>query len=162
MKRIEPGPGQESVWDYLRPPRLEPTPKHLHVIFNGQTVAETRRGLRVLETSQPPTYYFPPEDVRQELLTRTGYRTLCEWKGVAVYFTLQVQGKVSQNAAWSYPNPSAGFEPFRDYVAFYPSRVDACYVNGVLVSAQEGDYYGGWITPDVVGPFKGGPGTEGW
>lgn len=162
MKRIEPGPGQESVWDYPRPPGLEPTPKHLRVIFNGQTVAETRRGLRVLETSQPPAYYFPREDVRQELLTRSGYRTLCEWKGVAVYFTLQVQGKVSQNAAWSYPNPSAGFEALRDYVAFYPSRADTCSVDGKPVRAQEGDYYGGWITPDVVGPFKGGPGTEGW
>ena len=162
MKRIDPGPWQESVWDYPRPPGLEPTPKHLRVTFNGQTVGETRRGLRVLETSQPPAYYFPPEDVRRECLTRSGYRTLCEWKGVAVYFTLQVQGKVSQNAAWSYPNPSAGFEPLHDYVAFYPSRVDACYVNDVLVSAQEGDYYGGWITPDVVGPFKGRPGTEGW
>jgi uncharacterized protein (DUF427 family) len=150
------------VWDYPRPPRLEPTLKQLRVVFNGQTVAETRRGLRVLETSQPPAYYFPPEDVRQELLTRSGYRTLCEWKGVAVYFTLQVQGKVSQNAAWSYPNPSAGFEPLRDYVAFYPSRADTCYVDGELVQAQEGDYYGGWITPDVVGPFKGGPETEGW
>ena len=162
MKRIEPAPGQESVWDYPRPPRLEPTPKCLRVIFDGQTVAETLRGLRVLETSQPPAYYFPPEDVRQDVLRRSGYRTLCEWKGVAVYFTIQVQGKVSQNAAWSYPNPSAGFEPLRDYVAFYPSRVDTCYVDGQPVRAQEGDYYGGWITPDVVGPFKGGPGTERW
>lgn len=162
MKRVDPGPRQESVWDYPRPPGLEQTPKHLRVIFNGQTVAETRRGLRVLETSQPPTYYLPPEDVRQELLTRTGYRTLCEWKGVALYFSLQVQGKVSQNAAWTYPNPSAGYEALRDYIAFYPSRVDVCSVNDALVSAQEGDYYGGWITPDVVGPFKGGPGTEGW
>jgi len=162
MKRIEPAPGQESVWDYPRPPRLEPTPKCLRVIFDGQTVAETLRGLRVLETSQPPAYYFPPEDVRQDVLSRSGYRSLCEWKGVAVYFTIQVQGKVSQNAAWSYPNPSAGFEPLRDYVAFYPSRVDTCYVDGQPVRAQEGDYYGGWITPDVVGPFKGGPGTERW
>lgn len=162
MKRIEPGPGQESVWDYPRPPRLEPTPKRLRVIFNGQTVAESVRGLRVLETSQPPAYYFPPGDVRQDLLMRSGYRTLCEWKGVAVYFTLQVQSKVSQNAAWSYPNPSAGFELLRDYVAFYPSRMDTCYVDGQPVRAQEGDYYGGWITPDVVGPFKGGRGTEEW
>ncbi len=162
MKRIDPGPRQESVWNYPRPPGLEPTSKHLRVIFNGQTVAETRRGLRVLETSQPPTYYFPPKDVRQELLTRTGYRTLCEWKGVAVYFTLQLLGKVSQNAAWSYPNPSDGYQALREFVAFYPCRVDTCYVNDVLASAQEGDYYGGWITPDVVGPVKGGPGTEGW
>lgn len=150
------------MWDYPRPPCVEPTPKRLRVLFNGQTVAETQRCLRVLETSQPPTYYFPPEDVRQESLTRTGYRTLCEWKGVAVYFTLLVHGKVSQNAAWSYPNPSAGYEAIRDYVAFYPARVEACYVDDVLVHAQEGSYYGGWITPDVVGPFKGEPGTEGW
>jgi len=162
MKRIEPGLGQESVWDYPRPPRAEHTHKHLRVVFDGQMVAETWRGLRVLETSQAPAYYFPPEDVRLELLTRTGYRTLCEWKGVAVYFTLRVQGKVSQNAAWSYPNPSAGYEAIREYVAFYPARVEACYVDDVLVRAQEGDFYGGWITPDVVGPFKGESGTEGW
>lgn len=162
IKRIEPGPGQESVWDYPRPPAIQPTSRHLRVVFNGRTVAETRRGLRVLETSQPPAYYVPPADVHLGLLIRSSHRTVCEWKGIAVYFTLQVHGKMSENVAWSYPDPTAGYQALRDYLAFYPSRVDACYVDGEPVKAQEGDYYGGWITSDVVGPFKGGLGTEGW
>ena len=162
VKRITPDPGQESAWDYPRPPAVEPTSKLVRVIFNGQTVAETRRALRVLETSHPPAYYIPPEDARLDLLSPTGQRTFCEFKGQAVYWTLTVGDRVSESAAWSYPDPAPGYETIKDYLAFYPSRVDACYVDDEQVRAQAGDFYGGWITSDVVGPFKGGPDTWGW
>ena len=163
-RRIEPGPGQESVWDYPRPPRVEGCGcgRRLRVVFNGCVVAETTRALRVLETSQPPAYYFPPEDVRlATFFTRTHHTTLCEWKGVARHYTIAVAGRTAENAAWFYPAPAPGYETIADHVAFYPARVDACYVDGERVRPQQGDFYGGWITRDVIGPFKGGPGTEG-
>jgi uncharacterized protein (DUF427 family) len=153
---------KESVWDYPRPPRVEPTSKHIRVVFNGVTIAETRRALRVLETSHPPTYYIPPEDVCMEFLIPSGRSTYCEFKGVAHYWTVRVGDREASNAAWSYPQPSRGYEALRDYLAFYASRVDACYVDGEMVTPQPGDFYGGWITSDVTGPFKGGPGTERW
>lgn len=162
MKRIEPGQGQESVWDYPRPPRVEPTPKHIRVIFNGQTIAETRRALRVLETSHPPTYYIPKEDIRTEFLTSSARRTFCEFKGTATYWTLRVGEQTSQDAAWSYPKPTPGYEALRDHITFYASRVESCFVEDERVQAQEGDFYGGWITSDIVGPFKGAPETLGW
>jgi uncharacterized protein (DUF427 family) len=162
MKRTEPGPGQESVWDYPRPPRVEPTPKLIRVVFNDVTVAETQRALRVLETSHPPVYYIPPEDVQRDLLTGTARRSLCEYKGQAVYWTLTVGDQVAENAAWSYPRPATGYEALANHLAFYPGQVDACYAGDERVQAQAGDFYGGWITSDIVGPFKGGPGTVGW
>lgn len=162
MKRVEPKAGQESVWDYPRPPRLEASNKHLKIIFNGEIIAETNRAFRVLETSHPPVYYFPPEDVRMEFLTTANGSSFCEWKGRAGYYDLQVGEKIVRNAAWFYPNPTESFKQIKDYLAFYPSKMDACYVNGELVQSQEGDFYGGWITSEIVGPFKGGAGTWGW
>jgi uncharacterized protein (DUF427 family) len=161
-RRIEPGPGQESVWDYPRPPRLEPSTRLVRVLFNGEVVAETRRALRVLETSHPPTYYIPPEDVRPRLLERSSRSSFCEWKGRARYLSLKVGDRRSPDAAWSYPDPSPAFAALRDHLAFYPSRVDECIVDGEVVRSQPGDFYGGWITAEVVGPFKGDPGTMGW
>lgn len=160
--RIEPGPGQESVWDYPRPPRVEPSRRRVRVVFNGEVVADTRRAQRVLETSHPPVYYVPPDDVRLGLLSPGKHRTYCEFKGEASYATLSVGGRTSRDAAWYYPRPAPGYEALRDHYAFYPSRVDACYVDDEQVTAQEGDFYGGWVTRDVVGPFKGAPGTWGW
>ncbi|MCS6842375.1 MAG: DUF427 domain-containing protein [Roseiflexaceae bacterium] len=162
VQRIPPGPGQESVWDYPRPPRVEPTSRRVRVVFGGVTIADTRRALRVLETSHPPTYYIPPEDVRMEYLTPTDKRSFCEFKGTAGYYTVQVGERRAENAAWFYARPSPGYEALTGYVAFYPGRMDACYVDEERVVAQEGDFYGGWITSDIVGPFKGGPGTWGW
>lgn len=162
MQRVPPGPGQESVWDYPRPPRVEPTSRRVRVVFGGVTIADTRRALRVLETSHPPTYYIPPDDIRMEYLTPTGKRSFCEFKGMAGYYTVQVGERRAANAAWFYAQPSSGYEAIAGYVAFYPSRMDACYVDDEQVVAQEGDFYGGWITSDIVGPFKGGPGTWGW
>ena len=161
-RRIEPGPGQESVWDYPRPPRLEPSAKHLQVIFDGVTIVDTRRAMRVLETSHPPVYYIPREDIRMEYLRPTPRGSVCEWKGSAVYFTVAVGDRQAQNAAWSYPDPTPAFAPIRDYVAFYPALMDACFVDGERVRPQPGGFYGGWITADVIGPFKGEPGTTFW
>jgi uncharacterized protein (DUF427 family) len=162
LKHIKPDPGQESVWDYPRPPRLEDSPKHIQVIFNGTLIADTRQAKRVLETSHPPVYYIPPEDIKMEYLVSTGQTTWCEWKGKAAYYTIRIGDKQVENAAWYYPRPSPSFESLTRYVAFYPSLMDACYVDGEQVQAQAGDFYGGWITSHIVGPFKGEPGTTWW
>jgi uncharacterized protein (DUF427 family) len=160
--RTEPGPGQESVWDYPRPPRVEPTTKRIRVRFNGEWIADTTRALRVLETSHPPVYYIPPEEIQMEFLTPTPRRTFCEYKGQASYYTVEANGQRADNAAWTYPNPAPGYKALRNHVAFYPSHMEACYVDDERVQAQAGDFYGGWITNDIVGPFKGGHGTMGW
>lgn len=159
---IKPGPGQESVWDYPRPPRLERSDKLVVVEFAGEVIAETRRALRILETSHPPTYYIPPEDIHREFLIAGELHTFCEFKGNASYWTLKVNERLSENAAWYYPRPTQRYAELKDHACFYPSRVDACYVDGERVQAQAGDFYGGWITEKIVGPFKGGPGTLGW
>lgn len=160
--RIAPGPGQESVWDYPRPPRLEETARHIRVVFGGLVIVDTRRALRVLETSHPPVYYLPPADVLLAHFVPAPGNSFCEWKGLAGYYTVEAGGKVADSAAWFYPDPSPAFAPLKDYVALYPGRMDFCTVDGERVSPQPGGFYGGWITSDVVGPFKGGPGTAGW
>lgn len=152
----------ESVWDYPRPPRVEPVSKKLVVIFAGLTIAETSRGLRVLETSHPPTYYFPPEDVAREYLKRTRRVSYCEYKGQATYWTVEAGGRKVEDAAWSYPEPPRVYQELRDYFAFYAEPMDACFVDGEAVIPQPGDFYGGWVTSGIQGPFKGGAGTEGW
>ena len=162
QRRIEPGPGQESVWDYPRPPRLEDSDKHIQVIFNSVTIADTHRARRVLETSHPPVYYIPPEDIKMEHFIPTSHNTYCEFKGDTSYYTIQVGEKTVLNGAWYYRHPTPGYEAMTNYIALYPGKMDACYVNGEKVQAQEGDFYGGWVTKDIVGPFKGGPGTWGW
>ncbi len=159
--RVEPGPDQESVWDYPRPPRLETTSRHLRVSFAGITIAESRRAYRVLETSQPPAYYLDPADVHVEHLVVSTQRTFCEWKGLATYFDVVVNGEVAPGAVWTYPDPTAGFTEIRDHLAFYAQLLN-CSVDGEAVVANEGTFYGGWITSDVVGPFKGGAGTAHW
>lgn len=162
MANPRPGPGQESVWDYPRPPRLERSTKHIVIEFDGQVIADTRAAFRVLETSHPPTFYLPPEHVRREVLVASERHTFCEFKGEASYYSLCSGERMSENAAWYYPRPTPAFALIRRYLAFYPSRVDACYVDGKRVRAQAGDFYGGWITAEIIGPFKGGPGTPGW
>lgn len=161
-KPVSPGPGQESVWDYPRPPRLEATGKHIQIIFNGQTIADTRRAIRVLETSHPPVYYIPPEDIRTEYLRPGQGGSFCEWKGQARYHTLEVGDRRAENVGWYYPTPTPGFDAIRNYVAFYAGPMDGCFVDGERARPQPGGFYGGWITDDVVGPFKGEPGTSGW
>jgi uncharacterized protein (DUF427 family) len=161
-KIVIPGTGQESVWDYPLPPRIELVSQRLRVEFGGVVLAETEQAYRVLETATPPTYYFPPDDVRTDYLQPSQHQTLCEWKGMARYWTVRVGDRVAQNACWSYPEPFEGYEAIADYVAFYPQKMDACYVGEQRVTAQPGTYYGGWVTPNIVGPFKGEPGTEDW
>lgn len=161
-KRIEPQPGQESVWDYPRPPRLESSTKTIQVIFNKIAIAESKNTYRVLETSHPPVYYIPPEDIQMEYCFKTEHQSYCEWKGIANYYTLKVGDRSEVNVGWFYPQPTLNFEPIRNYIAFYPSRMDACFVDGEKVQSQPGDFYGGWITKDIVGPFKGSVGTWGW
>jgi uncharacterized protein (DUF427 family) len=161
-RRIQPEPGQESVWDYPRPPALDATVKLVQVEFGGVMLAQTRRAQRVLETSHPPVYYIPPEDVRLDCCQPTARTSFCEWKGMAAYYDLVVGERHLEAAAWYYPDPTPQFEGIRDYIAFYPSRMDACYVDGEPVQSQPGDFYGGWITQDIVGPFKGDLGTWGW
>ena len=164
--RVEPGPGQESVWDYPRPPRVEPSAAHVVVTHGGQVVWDTRRALRVLETSHPPTYYLPRADVAPGVLRRTDGGSLCEFKGLATYWDVVVDGPdgtaTARRAGWEYLHPEAAYAVLAEHVALYPGRVDRVTVDGEEVRAQEGDFYGGWVTGAVVGPFKGAPGTWGW
>jgi uncharacterized protein (DUF427 family) len=161
-KRIEPGPGQESVWDYPRPPRLETTSKQIRIVLSGVTIADTTRAQRVLETSHPPVYYLPPDDVAREYLRPAQGASFCEWKGEANYYDIVVGDRVVARAAWTYHHPAPAFAAIIDYIAIYPGKMDECSVDGERVQAQPGDFYGGWITRDIVGPFKGDPGTWGW
>ena len=161
-QRIEPGPGQRSVWDFPRPPALEVVQAPLRVVFAGEVIAETTGGHRVCETSHAPAYYFPTADVRFDLLTAAPGASYCEWKGVAAYHDVVVGDRRAERAAWSYPEPTAAFAPLVDHVAFYAGPMDACFVGDDEVSPMDGDFYGGWITPELVGPFKGAPGTRHW
>jgi len=161
-KREALEPGQESVWDYPRPPRIEDCEKRIRVVFNGVVIADSCRTKRVLETSHPPVYYIPPDDIKMQYLTRGSHATVCEWKGRAAYHSAQVGARQAANCAWCYPNPTPAFEAIKDYVAFYPGLMDACFVDEEKVQAQPGDFYGGWVTHEIVGPFKGEPGTRGW
>ena len=159
---IPPKAGQESVWDYPRPPRLEADNRRIRVIFNGVTLTDSTRAMRVLETSHPPTFYIPPADIAMAHLSISPRRSYCEWKGGATYYTITAGNRKAIDAAWAYLEPTPAFQTMAGYVAFYPSRMDACYVGEELVQAQAGDFYGGWITSEIVGPFKGEPGTWGW
>ena len=149
-KRARPGPGQESVWDYPRPPKVEATPRRIQVFFGGEKIADTLRAVRVLETTHPPAYYLPREDVRMDCLVPAQGVTWCEWKGRAVYFDIAASGQNAPKAVWSYPDPSRGFEAIRDHIAFYPGKMEACLVDGERARPQTGGFYGGWITDDVV------------
>jgi uncharacterized protein (DUF427 family) len=131
-------------------------------VFNGELIADTTRAKRVLETSHPPTYYIPPEDVRQEFIRPGNGRSFCEWKGAANYVTLDVSGKHLENVGWYYASPTPAFAAIKNHLAFYPAPMDECTVDGERVTPQPGNFYGGWVTGDLVGPFKGEPGTMGW
>lgn len=156
-------PGQESVWDYPRPPRLEPCSELIEIVFAGVTIASTRGAFRVLETSHPPSYYLPPDSIMSGVLRPSATRpTLCEWKGLALYFSVVVDDEEARDCAWTYPRPTREFTAIADYVAVYPDAMDSCTVDGETVIPQPGGFYGGWVTSKVVGPFKGVPGSTGW
>jgi uncharacterized protein (DUF427 family) len=161
--RIEPGPGQESVWDYPRPPRIERVELALRVEHGARSIAHAPGGWRILETSHPPVYYLPPDAVAAGALRISERTSYCEFKGVARYWDIVDGGRVVvRDAGWSYPLPSPAYAALANHLAFYAGRVDACYVGDERVAPQAGDFYGGWITAAVVGPFKGGAGTWGW
>jgi uncharacterized protein (DUF427 family) len=155
-------PGQESVWAYPRPAIAEPTRRRLQIVHRGVVVADTTAGVRTLETSHPPTYYFPPGDVNPSVLRRNPHRSFCEWKGWAGYFDVDVAGEVMTGAAWSYPAPTPGFVILRDHIAFYAAPFEVCMVDGERVTPQPGGFYGGWVTSREAGPFKGVPGSRFW
>jgi len=159
--RVPPGPGQESVWDYPRPPRVEPVAERIRVVVDGVELASSTGALRVIETAGPPVYYLPPSDVRTDLLVPSKHTTFCEWKGTASYRTVVTPGRVVPNAAWTYLQPTPDFEAIRDHLAFYAWAVDEAWVGDELATPQPGHFYGGWVTSKVVGPFKGDP-TQGW
>jgi uncharacterized protein (DUF427 family) len=151
------------VWKYPRPPRIEHVTRHVRVVFGGIVIAESRRPARVLETSHPPVFYISPEDILLEHLAVSSTRSsFCEWKGNASYYDVIAGEKVARAAAWTYRSPTEAFSSIRDWVAFYPGRMDECTVDGEVVRAQAGGFYGGWITSEIEGPFKGEPGTQGW
>ena len=156
-----PGEGQESVWDYPRPPALVCDDREVVVALGGVEIARSRRAIRVLETASPPTYYLPPEDVRGEFFRRATGSSFCEWKGEATYWDVDVALAKEPGLAWSYDEPFSSGARLAGYFSFYPARAD-CLVNGEPVRAQAGGFYGGWITDEIVGPFKGEPGTGGW
>src|SRR4051812_13175784 len=160
--RTQPAPGQESVWDYPRPPALERVPARLRVVLDGVTIADTVAGVRVLETSHPPNYYFPNDDILAGALLLDPGSSFCEWKGAAHYFAVQGDGPVVHRAAWSYADPSPSYRALAGMVAFYPALMDECTVDGERARPQAGGFYGGWITDAIVGPFKGEPGSQFW
>ena len=155
------GPGQESVWAYPRPAVAEPSAHHLRIEHRGVLVADTRAAVRTLETSHPPSWYVPPGDVTSGLLHPSERRSFCEWKGHARYWHLEVAGVLLRDVAWSYPDPTTPFAALRDHLAFYAGPLDRCTLDGERVRAPPGGFYGGWITPDLAGPFKGVPGSMG-
>ncbi len=158
---ITPGAGQESVWDYPRPPRIAPDPRDVLITLGGQQIARSRRALRVLETASPPTFYLPRADIAPDCLEPAAGASHCEWKGRAAYGTVVAAGRRLERVAWWYPEPAPAFDALRGHVAFYPGLLD-CSVDGQRVLPQPGRFYAGWVTAEVLGPFKGGPGTEGW
>ena len=156
------GPGQESVWDYPRPPIAEATSAHVRIEHRGRTIVDTRAPVRVLETSHPASYYIPPAGIAPGVLRRAEGGSFCEWKGVATFWDVVVDGLVLPRVGWSYADPTPAFAALRNHVAFYAAPFERCSVDGETVTPQPGDFYGGWITSRVVGPFKGVPGSWGW
>ncbi len=156
-----PGPGRESVWDYPRPPKIDPDTREVVVRFNGALIAESNSSLRILETSSPPVFYIPENNIDKAKLEKAEGSSLCEWKGAASYWNVVVEGQKIVHAGWTYPDPFPGYEKIRNYVAFYPARLE-CFVQGERVLPQPGKFYGGWVTSEITGPFKGEKGTEWW
>lgn len=159
---VTPLAGQRSVWDFPRPPIIEAVPARVVVELGGVIVADTTRAVRVLETASPPTYYLPAADVSPGVLVPAAGESFCEWKGRARYWTVSTPRRQAARAAWSYPDPVPAFSAIADCVAFYAGLMDACRVGADLVVPQPGAFYGGWITPEFTGPFKGEPGPAHW
>lgn len=162
MKPIKPKPGQESVWDYPRPPAIESVSKHIRITLEGQIILDTNQSYRILETSHPPTYYLPFHDFKEGVLVRNTHRSFCEFKGEAHYYDAVLGDRVIQNAGWGYDTPHPTYQSLKGHVCIYAQKMDDCRVGDKKVKPQPGGFYGGWITSEIVGPFKGGAGTFGW
>jgi len=160
-QRIEPNEGQESVWDYPRPPKVEASGERVIVRAGNLVIAESTSTLRVLETSQPPAYYVPRSDIAFDLLEPSAGHSYCEWKGEASYFDVVTDAKRIDQVGWTYEQPNPAFADIAGHIAFYSQKLD-CMLDGEPVTSNEGTFYGGWITSKVVGPFKGGPGSAWW
>lgn len=145
---------KRNAWDFPLPPVVENCTEEIRVVFNSIEIAKSNNAKVVLERAHPPVYYIPQKDIKMEYLTKTERRTLCEFKGYAEYFNIIIENKSELYAAWTYPNPTESYTEIKDYIAFYPSKMDECYVGAEKIKAQESDFYGGWITSDVEGPFK--------
>lgn len=158
---IEPGAEQESVWDYPRPPICVADAREVIVSLGETVIAKTTNAVRVLETASPPTFYLPPTDIDLELLRKTSAGSFCEWKGQATYWSLTLGNRKEKNVGWSYESPSRRFASIRNYLSFYPAKLK-CTVDQELVRPQSGGFYGGWVTAEIIGPYKGDPGTSGW
>jgi uncharacterized protein (DUF427 family) len=155
------GKGQESVWDYPRPPAIAPDAREVIVRLGEVQIARSTRAIRILETASPPTFYLPPEDIHPGRLEAADGTSLCEWKGQAAYWSVVIPGRRLERVAWSYPDPFSEYEAIRGYVSFYPAALE-CTVDGIRALPQPGHFYGGWVTPEVIGPFKGEPGSHAW
>ncbi len=164
MKPVRPKlkDGQEWVWDYPRPPKLERFSGRIEILSGSKKLADTTDSWRILETSHPPVYYLSPSNIDMTFLKLTDHVSYCEWKGLAQYYNIRIGERTIEHAAWTYPDPVPAYGAIKDHVAFYAHLMDACYIDGVAVIPQPGNFYGGWITPGIIGPFKGGPGSLGW
>jgi uncharacterized protein (DUF427 family) len=156
------GRDKQCVWDYPRPPVLEKDLRTIKVEFSGHIIAHSVCAYKVLETSHPPSFYVPEGDVVSTFFVPSNKQSFCEWKGLAKYWHIKVGSRIAFDAAWSYERPHTAFFPITAYLSFYSSLMDSCFVGEERVSSQEGGFYGGWVTSDIVGPFKGGPGTSSW
>ena len=156
------GPGQVSVWSYPRPAIAEVSAAHVLIEYQGRVIADTRTSVRTLETSHPPSYYIPPDAIAPNILRRASGSSFCEWKGAAIYWDVVIGDTILPQVGWSYPDPSPAFAILRDHVAFYAAPFDRCSIDGETVVPQPGDFYGGWITANLAGPFKGVPNSMGW
>ena len=158
---IEPDEGQESVWDYPRPPICVKDPREVIVRYGDLVVAQSKQSMRVLETASPPTFYLPPTDVNLEFFIKTSGNSYCEWKGTATYWSLAIDDSEIKNVSWSYESPTQEFVIIKSYLSFYPAKLN-CTVDGEPVRPQPGGFYGGWVTDEITGPYKGKPGTGSW
>ena len=158
---LKPKKNQESVWDYPRPPRIKLDERDIQVYLNVLQIAHTRKARKIMETASPPTFYLPTGDVDMSVLKPNQQTSFCEWKGQALYYDFSFNDINISSVAWSYPNPTNQFKVIKNHIAFYPSKLK-CHINGELVSAQQGGFYGGWITTEIIGPFKGEVDTQGW
>ncbi|WP_421765424.1 DUF427 domain-containing protein [Ekhidna sp.] len=162
IRKVKPDPGQESVWDYPRPPAIEQYSKHIRIVFNETIILDTNHSFRILETSHPPSYYLPKSSFKKGVLIKTAKTSFCEFKGRAHYYNIVLDNQIVKDAAWGYDSPNHRYGAIKNHICVYAKLMEACFINHERVTPQPGGFYGGWITKNVVGPFKGVPNSWGW